>query len=256
VGGRDYMGGKGRGRLLISGPGGAAENMAIDAAILDCATADSPLTLRFYSWRQPTLSLGYFQSLADRSLHQDSVDLPVVRRGTGGGAIVHDRELTYSLFLPATTASSRTASPIYRLVHEAISQCLLDFGVRAVRFVDSGQAQPQTEPFLCFQRRTDEDLLVNRYKILGSAQRRGRGGVLQHGSLLLATSQAAPQLPGINELSSRCVAANQLFNPIAKKLSELFQVQWEPGELSENEQTAAAGVILEKFSAERWLNRR
>lgn len=245
-----------RGRLLISGPAAAAENMAIDAAILARARPESGPTLRFYSWTEPTLSLGYFQSLDQRTLHVESEQLPVVRRSTGGGAIVHDCELTYSLVIPASGGSLGAAPRVYHAVHDAFAQCLAEFGVRATRFADSGAAAPAGKPFLCFQRRTDEDLVVNQYKVLGSAQRRGSGGLLQHGSLLLTTSSAAPQLPGIAELSGRRITINDLVRPISEKLGAWFEVQWNEAELLACERATANSIASERFSSKAWTQRR
>src|SRR6185295_18138238 len=93
-------------RLLIDPPGGGAWNMAVDEALLETAATTGQATLRFYQWQEPTLSLGYFQSVADRQQHAASLDCPVVRRASGGGAILPDRELTYSVALPQPVASS------------------------------------------------------------------------------------------------------------------------------------------------------
>ena len=71
--------------------------MAVDETLLESAAETSATTLRFYRWDRPTLSLGYFQQTADRTQHPESADCPLVRRSSGGGAIVHDHELTYSL---------------------------------------------------------------------------------------------------------------------------------------------------------------
>ena len=75
--------------------------MGVDEALLMDAVENGVATLRFYQWSEPTLSLGYFQRYADREQHTASRNCAVVRRQTGGGAILHDRELTYSLALPA-----------------------------------------------------------------------------------------------------------------------------------------------------------
>ncbi len=244
------------GRLLGLSPGDAAENMAIDAAILACTEPDGGPTLRFYSWRMPTLSLGYFQSLQQRNEHAESAQLPVVRRATGGGAIVHDRELTYSLTVPATRQWVGAAPELYRAVHVAFAAALAEFGVSALRFGDSLGPAPAGEPFLCFQRRTAEDLLVNHYKVLGSAQRRGHGGLLQHGSLLLAASTAAPQLPGIAELCGQMITAGELCRVLAEKLAELLQVQWQAAGLTAEERAAARTIQEQKFAAAAWTERR
>ncbi len=87
-------------RLLIDPPGAGAWNMAVDEMLLEWSAAQGGCCLRLYGWREATLSLGYFQEYADRAGHGPSRNCPVVRRLTGGGAIVHDAELTYSLVVP------------------------------------------------------------------------------------------------------------------------------------------------------------
>ena len=82
--------------------------MAVDETLLFDAAENGTATLRFYSWDEPTLSLGYFQRYADREQHTASRTCAVVRRQTGGGAILHDRELTYSLALPAQPSADKT----------------------------------------------------------------------------------------------------------------------------------------------------
>ena len=77
-------------------------------------------TLRFYEWNEPTLSLGYFQRYEDRDQHAASLECAVVRRQSGGGAILHDRELTYSLTLPASHPLAQNSPQLYSAVHEAI----------------------------------------------------------------------------------------------------------------------------------------
>lgn len=245
------------GRLIVSPPGGGAMNMAIDAALLAGATPDRGPTLRFYRWSEPTLSLGYFQSIANRSEHVASGHLAVVRRASGGGAIIHDHELTYSLILPTDDKSVRgAASDIYRAVHAAFIECLAGFDVSAQRFGDTGRAAKPEEPFLCFQRRNDEDLVVSGYKVLGSAQRRGPAGLLQHGSLLLAASEASPELPGIRELTSRTIDVDRLVDQLSAKLAVICGVQWSVGGLTFGEMSACRPLLEEKFSAKDWTERR
>ena len=88
------------GRLISLATAGAAENMAIDQSILDSVSRTGIPVLRFYQWAEPTLSLGYFQGLSARAAHVQSNSIGCVRRTTGGGAIVHDQELTYSITIP------------------------------------------------------------------------------------------------------------------------------------------------------------
>lgn len=175
--------------------------MGVDEALLhSVATGSSPDTLRFYQWKEPTLSLGYFQSLSERHGHSASVACPVVRRSSGGGAILHDRELTYCLVMRVLDRYASQA--LYDAAHRSLLSVLTTGAMDAELF--EGQPSPaKGAPFLCFQRRAQGDVIFHGTKICGSAQRREGCAVLQHGSLLLEKSACAPELPGIFDLSGR-----------------------------------------------------
>lgn len=175
-----------------------AWNMAVDEVLLQSAIDDGLATLRWYTWREPTVSLGYFQRddevLRDRRL----VGLPRVRRLSGGGTLVHDDELTYSLSLPASQQVIDRPTELYRLVHVAFIEA---FQVRGVPLAIRGTTVKQSvEPVLCFSREDEHDLVLSGHKVLGSAQRRRRGAVMQHGGLLLRASSVTPELLGIGDL--------------------------------------------------------
>jgi lipoate-protein ligase A len=242
-------------RLIIDGPADGAWNMALDEALLQAAEADGIATLRFYQWSEPTLSLGYFQSHADRELHPASRSCPIVRRSTGGGAILHDRELTYSIVLPLSESRRFHAEHLYQAVHGSLIDTLAEFGI-AASLCPTSSVPPATEPFLCFQRRSPGDVLVGQHKIAGSAQRRRRCAILQHGSILLAKSAAAAELPGIAELTGYHLSVEQ------------FRLAWQPrlcravdltdsSPLSHGRLLAAAKAIFRtKFAASQWTERR
>lgn len=177
-------------RWIIDPPFDGPANMARDEAILQCiGEGQSPPTLRFYRWDPPTISLGYFQRYEEyAALRPPAGALAVVRRQTGGGAILHDLELTYSVTLPLDhpwIASGRTLA-LYERVHSAFATILADYGVPITRPSDSAPAGcSHGGPFFCFQCHSRFDLLVDGRKLMGSAQRRTAGAVLQHGSLIL-----------------------------------------------------------------------
>src|SRR5262245_35643732 len=118
-------------RLLIDPPASGAWNMAVDEVLLETAAIAGRATLRFYAWQEPTLSLGYFQSVADRHQHPASCDCPIVRRPSGGGAILHDRELTYSIALPQSQAQSKAAHDLYAVFHQSLIATLGELGIAA-----------------------------------------------------------------------------------------------------------------------------
>ena len=248
-----------QGHLIFDEPRDGAMNMAIDQVLLESVSAGAPPVLRFYQWAQPTLSLGYFQSLADRDTHAASRALPVVRRSTGGGAIIHDRELTYSLSLPWPNDTEHSNLDIYRSVHGAILRALATFGVQGIpiRLASIGPLLPQAPPpFLCFQRRTDEDLLVHGYKVLGSAQRRIHSALLQHGSILLAASIAAPELPGIETLTGLEIPMPELSQTIARLLEPLTGVLWTPHQGRLFAENNVIDVVTSRFGSRDWTGRR
>lgn len=168
-------------------------NMARDEHLLHAAEL-RPAVLRLYCWQPATLSLGYFQRYADvERLPEEVRGLPVVRRITGGGAILHDEEQTYCLVLDESHPMARR-SPValYELVHGAWREALETEGVFAFPAPDDWPLPtPRGGPFFCFEKPGRTDLLLGEGKLLGSAQRRAAGRVLQHGSLILGRRFAA-----------------------------------------------------------------
>ena len=128
--------------------------MAVDESLLRSAAESDRMTLRFYQWCEPTLSLGYFQRYEDRKKHPHSTNCPVVRRGTGGGAIIHDRELTYSLVVPARLGIHLAASKWYDMVHGAVIRAFDSLGIQSYTCPETVRER-ETE-FLCFQRRAGQ----------------------------------------------------------------------------------------------------
>ncbi|NND96061.1 MAG: lipoate--protein ligase family protein [Pirellulaceae bacterium] len=245
-----------QGRLIPLATASGVQNMSIDQALAESVDATRTPTLRFYQWSEPTLSLGYFQQLASRSQHVASRDATVVRRSTGGGAILHHHELTYSIAVPNAASIAGGRLDLYRDVHRAISDGLANWGVQAVPFRLDPVWSGAKDAFLCFQRRTDEDLVVSGYKVLGSAQRRSRNALLQHGSLLYRASSFAPELPGVFDLSSRELSFDQLTGVIAQNLAATLKFSWQTSELTQAELTRAQEISESRFRSDQWQNRR
>jgi lipoate-protein ligase A len=247
-------------RLLIDPPAPGAWNMAVDEALLESA-AGGQATLRFYEWDEPTLSLGYFQAAAARDEHAASRNCPLVRRGTGGGAIVHDRELTYSIALPQATLR-RTAAELYDLFHETLVQTLAEFGVAAAMYKPEGNQcetplkRPSADPFLCFERRSCGDIVSGDKKIVGSAQRRSRGAVLQHGSILLARSDAAPELAGIQEVAGISIPPEEVAARWLPRLAMRLGQAAKLGDLTPHEREQVRHFVACRYAADDFVNRR
>jgi lipoate-protein ligase A len=178
-------------------------SMALDEAMLDAVAAEgAPALFRTYGWVAPTLSLGYFQRLADARDDRRWVSVPVVRRPTGGGAILHDHELTYAVAIARDHPLARRSHDLYRAVHGAFAALLTEHGLAAGRRGDLiSREKEQARPFLCFTDRDVEDIVANGSKIVGSAQRRRSGAVLQHGSMMIRRSAVTPELEGAGDLA-------------------------------------------------------
>ncbi len=186
-------------RLLIDSHGQSGpRNMAIDEALLESVSQGGAPTLRFYTWSEATISLGYFQRQAPEiepgGLFQE---LPVVRRLSGGGAILHHHELTYSCCLPAAHPLAEEPARLYDEMHAMIQTALAECGVSVTpRGVEEGTERS----FLCFARGDRRDLIHRGFKVVGSAQRRRSKAILQHGSILLRRSPLLPEYPGLLDL--------------------------------------------------------
>lgn len=238
--------------------------MAVDEMLLESVGCSGAPTLRFYQWIEPTISLGYFQSLADREQHEASRGCRLVRRASGGGAIIHDRELTYSFCSPIGDRWGQDVGKYYRAFHDSLIAALAERSVEA-ELCGSGRQVPD-EPFLCFQRRSEGDVLIRQAgtgessgtdaKVAGSAQRRHHGAILQHGSVLLARSQRAPELPGIKELSGVEVTVQELVEMWVRLLSQRLKLHFEPGGYTEHEVKRAGEIEATKFADSRWTSRR
>jgi lipoate-protein ligase A len=255
------------GRLIVDPPQDGAWNMAVDEALLEDAAERGVASLRFYQWSEPTLSLGYFQAYADRLQHAASSRASVVRRLSGGGALVHDRELTYSLCLPASHPLARQFQSLYEVVHHSLIGALSArfTGLKLFADVQPGatfERDAGDEPFLCFLRRTAVDVVAllpeatETAKILGSAQRRRRGAVLEHGGVLLTASACAPELPGLNECSELSMSPDELVRVWQPKLAAALGLELQPRPLDEGLRQTAQQLRAEKYSARSWTERR
>ena len=199
-------------------PLSGVDNMRIDEELLNNAAAREESTLRFYQWSEPTISLGYFQK--DMEIPELFADLPAVPRLSGGGAILHHHELTYSLSL-ARRVSSKKPTAWYRRVHNEIITCLGELGL-ACALRGAAGSDPGKQTFLCFSRSDPNDIVHAEHKVVGSAQRRRRGAVLQHGSVLLRHSVYSPNHPGLFDLGAQTVNPDTLAQMIEARLVAAF----------------------------------
>lgn len=350
--------------------------MAADEALLESAINDGLATVRVYAWSEPTVSLGYFQRADEIAADPQLAGLAAVRRLSGGGAILHHHEITYSLAIPAThplLCSDRTGNPkrkrgmeyatlqrtladapgddelggigadagaslgegqtgvpltsltsdpspamdrrpmwdasraqegsevgaplpnpsrLYRLAHKVIihvvAECaggapsdhppggarrrlngaapalrmrgdsaLFDrpFSVLHPHPTSLDSRPPSANPFLCFGRGDPNDIVLGPHKIVGSAQRRRRGAVLQHGSLLLRRSPHAAEHPGLYDLTGLDLQPERLAEQVGRRLAESLAESWMQGELTDSERKLAEALSREKYARLTWTPR-
>lgn len=239
-------------RLLIDPPLDGPTNMARDEALLQrVSCSDVAATIRLYEWQPATLSLGYFQSYTDVFTQPPDIQrMPVVRRLTGGGAILHENELTYSIVLPNDHPLLADGPlRLYEFVHDAAIEILATHGIAARRAGRTEPANSQRGPFLCFQRRHSLDVVVGPHKVLGSAQRRTDRAVLQHGSLQLAPLSSAGG--SSSPLPRPAEFAASLVESFARRAGlRPAHVEWCADCLR------LAGRLMHKYAGEPWTRQR
>lgn len=246
-----------KGRLLFTGARCAAENMAIDEALMESCRAESIPILRFYSWRPAAVSIGYFQGLEEEvdthACRKKGVD--IVRRITGGGAVFHHKEITYSIILPENRVPQNILES-YAVLCGALVDCFKKLGLDA-RFVPIN------------------DIIVAGKKISGNAQTRRGGVLLQHGTILqdvdvdqmfelLKVPQEKMKGKIISEIKQRVTSLRHLGIYDEGKLIDLLkegfehavQIPFEKSELSAQETEKAKELMISKFSSDHWISLR
>lgn len=177
-----------RWHLLLTPPLPGADNMAFDEALLRRASRTGEGVVRVYSWATPTLSLGRNQHAcgaysADRAR---AAGVDVVRRSTGGRALYHHREITYSVTAPAPPGQPLLVA--YAAINAALRDALHAMGVPVQLAPGAGRLPPPgSAP--CFELPAKGELMLDGHKLVGSAQYRDGGALLQHGSILVHDDQ-------------------------------------------------------------------
>lgn len=215
-----------------------------------------PAAVRIYYWSPATISLGYFQKYAAvAGLPEDVRGLAVVRRTTGGGAILHDREITYCIAVDESMPiAHRPPAALYRLAHDcwraavAADEPGIEIAPDSYPF-----PSPRSGPFFCFQQPGQTDLILGGLKVLGSAQRRAGGRVLQHGSLILGRRFASHPGAHLNdpppETCERWIRAFIAGVARALELEERRAV-WTDAQLAD------VAVRREKYAGREWTQLR
>jgi lipoate-protein ligase A len=265
-------------RLLFTPPASGAWNMAVDEAILESiGRSDSLPTLRLYAWTPACLSLGVAQPYADvDAARLRARGWDVVRRITGGRAILHTDELTYSVVGSAENpilAGSvlESYNRIARALLSAVSALELPVEMKEGKADEDGKSNP-----ICFEVPSTYEITVDRKKLIGSAQARRKDGVLQHGSLPLtgdltritealffadesARAEAAQRLLARAVTAESALGRTLDWNTAAQSFVNAFEtelgIHFERGELSKKEISRADELVREKYAHPSWTER-
>lgn len=237
-------------RLLPYAVADGPTNMAADEA-LGRSAAEGIASLRFYGWTTATVSLGYFQSQGVRLSDSRLADLPWVRRPSGGATLVHHHEVTYAIALPH--GSWQAGGSWLLRMHRIIMAALAEFGGNVAPVEKSPIKQ---DDVLCFQQFTPGDLLSTGKKVVGSAQRKYRQALVQHGSILLAQSEYTPSLPGIRELTGIALSIDPLQQAILRAFAQETGWHNQEGKWTDRERTWIEELVEHKYATAAWNERR
>jgi lipoyl(octanoyl) transferase len=271
-------------RLLDTGPADGYTNMAIDEAIFDTYIADGGLpSLRFYTWSPPALSLGYGQPIASGIdfAQCQRLGIEVVRRPTGGRAVLHDHEVTYSVVLSAD--DPRLTSGVlaaYLTISQALIRGLSHLGIAAELLpLRRGAPLPsEAASPVCFATPSSYEVVVGGRKIIGSAQRRAHGVIMQHGSIPISLdlrkmhavfgsslregqsvqgeSNYHLHMTSLQEAGGQEYEYTEVVVALAAGMAEVCQVELVPGQLTAAERQRSAHLCRTKYRSESWIRHR
>jgi lipoyl(octanoyl) transferase len=264
-------------RLLVDESATPAENMARDEALLRRVIAkESEPCVRFYQWRPAGLSLGRFQKI-DKGVDLDACrkyGVDVVRRLTGGEAVLHDDELTYSIAIPFTHPKfdGRGVVDTYKTISRALVKGLQLSGVRSTM---AGEAPTRPDPAgqgVCFYTPTVNEVVAQGKKIIGSAQTREKLIILQHGSIPIDWDvdkqldvMSIPKenrevfknlfknrATTITEQLGKRPDFHELVKNFSKGFEEIFDMELVPSDYTKQEEKMSEFLITKKYVNDDW----
>ena len=282
-------------RIITDRPRSGAENMAVDEAILESVVNKSSApVIRFYSWSSPCVTIGYFQRMYE-AIDVDEVDvnsLDLVRRPTGGRAILHSDELTYSLTAPLSEFDDcKSVLETYLKINCGLAMGFRDYGINvelapsddhdvrtpeallsSLKYVSQSQVfRPHVKSAACFDTPAPYELVFHGRKVAGSAQTRRRDVLLQQGSipfsmdyclmkkLFRMSCQEADMLAmgtvAVRDISQEVNWLN-LASHLVNGLARALNVQTEDSDLTSREMEKAYELLEEKYLCHEWTFKR
>ncbi|MYL63138.1 octanoyltransferase [Bacillus hwajinpoensis] len=267
--------------FIDSGERSPAYNMALDEALLKWHSEGSiPPVIRFYGWNPPTLSIGYFQRI-EKDINMEAVEnygLGFVRRPTGGRAVLHDKEVTYSVIVSEDYPDMpTTVREAYRVISEGLLIGFQQLGLNAYFSVPETEKEkeelraPRTG--VCFDSPSYYELVVEGRKVAGSAQTRQKGVILQHGSILLDIDEDKlfdcfkfkndrirermqrgfrNKAVAINALRDTPVSISEAIKAFYDGFQKGLNIELVPFELSEEQEAYVNHLAMDKYASNEW----
>ncbi|MDO6655153.1 biotin/lipoate A/B protein ligase family protein [Anaerobacillus sp. 1_MG-2023] len=267
--------------FIDSGERSPAYNMALDEALLKWHSDGTiPPVIRFYGWNPPTLSIGYFQRI-ERDINMDAVEkngLGFVRRPTGGRAVLHDQEVTYSVIVSEDYPDMpSTVTEAYRVISEGLLIGFRKLGLNAYFAVPETDAEKEElrapRSGVCFDSPSYYELVVEGRKVAGSAQTRQKGVILQHGSILLDIDEDQlfdcfkfknerirermqrgfrKKAVAINSLRETPVSISEAVKAFYDGFQQGLDIELVPYQLTNEQESFVVQLAEEKYASKEW----
>lgn len=267
--------------FINSGPCSPSYNMALDEALLDFhSKGEIPPVIRFYEWNPATLSIGYFQS-ANKDIDFQALkaqNIGFVRRPTGGRAVLHESELTYSIIVTEQYPDMpATVTEAYRVLSEGLLYGFHNLGLDAYFSIPDTEEKlldlKKPKSAVCFDAPSWYELVVEGKKVAGSAQTRQKGVILQHGAILLdldeekllsvfkfsneeAKEKMRLKLPekaiAINRLTDRLITISECVEAFKNGFEKALDIELVPYELTEKQQQYVKTIEETKYLNDEW----
>ncbi|TLS36354.1 lipoate--protein ligase family protein [Pseudalkalibacillus caeni] len=256
-------------------------NMALDEALLYWhSKGEIEPTIRFYGWDPATLSIGYFQKV-EKDIDMDAVEkhgLGFVRRPTGGRAVLHDQEVTYSVIVTEDHPKMpQSVTEAYRVISEGLLEGFKSLGLEAYFAVPKTEEEKQElkapRSGVCFDAPSYYELVVEGRKVAGSAQTRQKGVILQHGSILLDIDEDKlfdcfkfknerirermqrnfkKKAVAINELREEPVTVQEASEAFKRGFEKGLDIQLKPIQLTSEQEEFVRQIIQDRYGNKQW----
>lgn len=232
-------------------------NMAIDEANLIYGNKDE-IVLRFFGWEPPSVSIGTFQKIQEINIeYLKEMNIPLVRRPTGGKGVYHNYELTYSIVIPKNhPLCELDIIDSYKEISKVFIDSLKEFGIKGELTKKGGEAKG-----FCFSSQNYYEVSVNGKKIIGSAQRRKKEGILQQGSIPIELDyekikkifylEEIDDFTSLKELNNS-IEIESLEEVLIKNFIKFFSVPYEIREQTQDEIKIGEDLYINKYSLDSW----